>query len=483
MVITSTLENVPVDLLQPILIHLPDRRYLSAAALVSRAFNRAATPLLYRRLDSQVKLNNVLHHPSATLLKRPELAQYVWHVTETGAVQSVMPNITEDIVAALKLCKNLTSATWVDDTLSPEANFLPILDVLMTLPLRELTICTQYDPGERVWARLNTIQGIRRLSVWSLERGPPRVLQGWADVLSSSLTHLELCRCAGVPATILISVFTKLPHLQELCLKGAPSAAIPAIMACLPNLIALDTEYLGFGNYRTPLTPLPRLQRLTVRTGSVDVLGPQKLWTWMRALLPHQNTLKSFTLSAFAVQGQMTVPRQFIVNLTAGHGESLQEFAVGVAQVTLEAVSYMCSTCPQLESLECSVASSDVDMIARAIEAAHNLRTLKLHVAWIADDSVDLPSQYDKFSTGPHIMYPYYTNFPRLPSEGKRIRFTEEQARALMLQTQLRSIGIGDQSYIGRWVWRECSTKVAQDRVQENVVFEVVGDVTDGPFI
>ncbi|KAG1723125.1 uncharacterized protein EDB91DRAFT_183771 [Suillus paluster] len=475
----STLENVPVDLLQPILIHLPDRRHLSAAALVSRAFNRAATPLLYRRLDSQVK-HNVLHHPSATLLKRPELAQYVWHVTETGAVQQVIPNITEDIVAALRLCKNLTSATWVDDTLTPEANFLPILDVLVTLPLRELTIRTQYDPGERVWARLNTIQGIRRLSVWSLEWGPPRVLQGWADLLSSSLTHLELCRCAGVPATILISVFMKLPLLQELCLKGAPSAAIPAIIACLPNLIALDAEYLGSGNYRSPLTPLPRLQRLTVRAGSVDILGPQKLWTWMRALLPHQQTLKSFTLNAFAVQGQMTVPRPFIMNLTARHGISLQEFAVGVAQVTLEAVSHMCSTCPQLELLECSVASSDVDMIARAIEAGRNLQTLKLHVSWIADGSVDLPPQYDKFFTGPRIMYTYFSH---PASDGKRIRFTEEQARALMLQTRLRNIGIGDQSYIGRWVRRECSAKITQDIVQENVVFEVVGDVTDDPFI
>lgn len=112
-----------------------------------------------------------------------------------GTVQrfrQVIPHITEDIVAALRLCTNITSATWVDDTLTPEANFLPILDVLMTLPLRELTIRTQYDPGERVWSRLNTIQGIRRLSVWSLEWGPPRVLQGWADLLSSSLTYLEL---------------------------------------------------------------------------------------------------------------------------------------------------------------------------------------------------------------------------------------------------------------------------------------------------
>lgn len=40
-----------------------------------------------------------------------------------------------------------------------------------------------------------------------------------------------------------------------------------------------------------------------------------------------------------------------------------------------------------------------------------------------------------------------YADSSHLISEGKASRFTEEQARALMLQTRLRSIGIGDQSY------------------------------------
>jgi hypothetical protein len=52
-----TLENVSVDLLRPILIHLSDRKHLSAAALVNWAFNCAATPLLYRTLDSQLLRN------------------------------------------------------------------------------------------------------------------------------------------------------------------------------------------------------------------------------------------------------------------------------------------------------------------------------------------------------------------------------------------------------------------------------------------
>jgi hypothetical protein len=38
-------ENVPVDILQPVLAQLSDRRDLHAAALVSRTFNVAATPV------------------------------------------------------------------------------------------------------------------------------------------------------------------------------------------------------------------------------------------------------------------------------------------------------------------------------------------------------------------------------------------------------------------------------------------------------
>jgi hypothetical protein len=40
-----------------------------------------------------------------------------------------------------------------------------------------------------------------------------------------------------------------------------------------------------------------------------------------------------------------------------------------------------------------------------------------------------------------------YADFGHLVSEDKNIRFTEEHARTLMLQTRLRSIGLGDQSY------------------------------------
>ncbi|EIW80558.1 hypothetical protein CONPUDRAFT_105602 [Coniophora puteana RWD-64-598 SS2] len=440
-------ENVPLDLLSPILENL-ERKDLNIAALVNWTFNRASTPLLYRKLDSRI-INNVLFHPATTLLKRPELAQYVRNITETGSVQKMeayYPTIRRDTLAALRLCTNLYRLTWVDDTETPDENFYPFIDVIRALPVRSLAVRTQYDMGPEVWRELENVDGIEVLSVWTLE-GPPRALQGWADTLGKTLTHLELGRCAGVPPTILISVFMKMPMLQDLRLKGAPSAAIPAIVACLPSLVALDTEYLSPGIYRSPLTPLPRLKRLTVRTGSLDVLGPQSLWPWTNALIPHQGTLETFTLSSFAVHGQMPVNPAFMNRLIEKHGSSLRDFNVGMTQLTLDMVHSLCLKCRELRALVCSVASPDVESIERATVNAPRLQELRLHVQWMPDGN-KADSHTD-----------YHNNWPvPLPRPHFGLgHFTENQARNFMLRpdSQLRAVGMGDNVYTGRWVLRD----------------------------
>ena len=33
-----------------------------------------------------------------------------------------------------------------------EAVFMPFLEVLITLPLKDFTLCTQWDIGDRVWS-------------------------------------------------------------------------------------------------------------------------------------------------------------------------------------------------------------------------------------------------------------------------------------------------------------------------------------------
>jgi len=46
---------MPTDIFYAVLEHLTDRRDLYAAALANWDFNRAATPLLYRTLDTDTR--------------------------------------------------------------------------------------------------------------------------------------------------------------------------------------------------------------------------------------------------------------------------------------------------------------------------------------------------------------------------------------------------------------------------------------------
>ncbi|KAL4079121.1 hypothetical protein J3A83DRAFT_4356105 [Scleroderma citrinum] len=464
----AVFDRLPIELIQPILCQLDDRRDLTAAALVCWSFNDAATPLIYRTIDAHIKDNIVVSHPSTTLLRRRELARYVWHVTETGAALRSNPCMAEDIIAALRLCTNLVSATWVDYDEAAETVFMPILEILMTLPLKELTIRTKYDVGDRAWALLDSKTGICRLSVWSLEWAKSRVLQGWAERLGPTLTHLQLGRCAGVPPAILISVFSQLPLLQDLRVKGVQSAAMPSIMACLPNLIALDTEFQRHGNYHLPSTPLPRLQRLTIRTSSVDVFGPDQLWNWTCSLIPYEGSLQSFSLGSFAVQGRIAIPQSFVTRLLRRHGKSLVQFIVGIAEITPDSLIYLCLDCPSLESLECSVASADMETIAKATEPAKNLRALQLYVLW---------TQAGIIHTTPRVFYSQNTMYGDYSYPNKTVAFSVEEARTLMLRdgSKLRAITLGDVSYSGRWV-RATPERDPGSRCEDDLVFEVVKD-------
>jgi len=100
--------------------------------------------------------------------------------------------MAQEITAALSLCTNLVSATWMDYDEAAEAVFMPFLEVLITLPLKEFTLRTQWDVGDRAWSLLNSMTGIRSLSVWSLDWARPRLLDGWAPQLGPTLTYLEL---------------------------------------------------------------------------------------------------------------------------------------------------------------------------------------------------------------------------------------------------------------------------------------------------
>ncbi len=99
--------------------------------------------------------------------------------------------MTESVLKALRLCDNLYSFTWIDDTSASPTTFLSLLDALRGLPLRAITLRTYSDLGEDAWTLLNTVTNLQKVAIWCMN-GPPRVLQGWAPFLGSTLTELEL---------------------------------------------------------------------------------------------------------------------------------------------------------------------------------------------------------------------------------------------------------------------------------------------------
>jgi hypothetical protein len=109
-------------------------------------------------------------------------------------LQANYPSVTEAVLKALRLCDNLYSFTWIDNKSVSPTTFLSFLDVLRGLPLRAITLRTYSDLGEDAWTLLNTFTNLQKVAIWSMN-GPPRVLQGWAPLLGSTLTELELGVC------------------------------------------------------------------------------------------------------------------------------------------------------------------------------------------------------------------------------------------------------------------------------------------------
>lgn len=171
-------------------------------------------------------------------------------------------------------------------------------------------------------------------------------------------------------------------------IKGAPAAAVPHILAQLPCLRELDTDYNVTGGRILPPKAAgsgrkwPRLEMLTFRTSSVDVGGPTGFWQWARVLAdlesaiehnlgvnhnPSPSTdpqksrasLRVLRLHSFSSLGDIAVPEQFIRFLFETHGPTLVEFACGTTLLSRSDVERMCKDFPRLKEISCSIANAN----------------------------------------------------------------------------------------------------------------------------
>ncbi|KAH8827878.1 hypothetical protein DL96DRAFT_1709196 [Flagelloscypha sp. PMI_526] len=421
--------TLPIEIFSLIIEQLHERADYYTSALVSKEFNRAATPLLYRSLDSNISSKHLTAamQPSRTLLSRPE----------KGALYCGSdPQLLNDTLKALSFCKGLACLTWIETAGENTSSILlRFLDVVRELPVIEINLRTHNDLDENVWSQLVQLSGLRKISVWSMQ-GPPSILKDWTPHLGTTLQRLEL----GVgtfcyPCTELIA---QLPHLQDLRLKGASALAIPTIVSFLPDLQSLDAEFIQGVQYLrsrqsgSPQTPPssgnhPRLTSLTVRTSMDALLFSQALWTWIKDLVPRPG-LEALKICTYRMSmSHPIVPRMFLLEMILLHGDSLKHLALDNALLTLDDIECVCSNFTVLESLECAICLEDFLSFVGAMKNARTLR--KLHLNFYRDPSLQA-------SAWEHME-----------------RFNLEQAWCMMtVLPQLRVIVVESIHYEGKWV-------------------------------
>lgn len=119
---------------------------------------------------------------------------------------------------------------------------------------------------------------------------------------------------------------------------------------------------------------MPTLKSLIVRTNIVDTVGPGKLWTWIKDIVPNPG-LEKLKLHAFTMNnsgyictgaaGKMSsggtmVSEMFLKKLAKLHGDWLREFDIGGVELTMSDIRYLKTSFAKLELLACAVAVPDV---------------------------------------------------------------------------------------------------------------------------
>jgi hypothetical protein len=304
------------------------------------------------------------------------------------------------VLAALPLCTRLRAFVWSGskDTFV-SAHLLSILSALRShASLTSLAVRTTGILTEPCYDALKRFTALESVSLWALD-GPPRYMQGWAGALAGSLRSLDLGRCAGVPGTLLVSALAPLRRLRALRVRGVMSSALPRLLARLPGLTALDTDYVAGALPPPGAEDMPALRHLTVRASSIDVDGPVNLWEWiMRLLAPRRadrdreadgagapGGLESFTLSAFALSGAMAAPHALLAFLVRHHARTLRRFVAGETRLERAGLRLLAGACGALAELGCALAVADANQIADALAPARSLVRAALRVHWLFD--------------------------------------------------------------------------------------------------
>ncbi|KAI6122130.1 hypothetical protein EV401DRAFT_2056560 [Pisolithus croceorrhizus] len=344
--------------------------HLEALCLVNRAFNRFATPLLYRHIyifpwhkDSKSKVFSLFR----TLVECPHLAG----VRPDAEIRDFPKGLsTEDhsslsgrCVRAIRQCTNLKSCTWTKD------------GSLHSELLESLLDCQQLGS----WINGNSAD-LRKISL--IMPSVQIICKAWNN---TSYLQQTLNKCVQASTHVTDGLLESLsPNLAELeCLhildpKVTHKGIGALVSANRSGLFAINLEHLSLSFdmsvFRTLCHRTQAFRRL--RTITLTVPAHTSMLDWARDVY---DLVSSAPLEAFQLYSTD--------KMVTGHGSRLKRISVHRIRVNL-ATPTICSQCPRLEQLFVETERRDLTLtvsfsetgnggivvsLARNLRSTHNL--------------------------------------------------------------------------------------------------------------
>ncbi|KAI6126784.1 hypothetical protein F5141DRAFT_1186126 [Pisolithus sp. B1] len=366
--------DIPLELLIVIFNFVLKPYHLEALCLVNRAFNRFATPLLYRHIyifpwhkDSKSKV-------TMTLVECPHLAAYV----QTLEIRDFPKGLsTEDhsylsgrCVRAIRQCTNLKSCTWTKDGSLHSELLESLLDCQQ---LRELEIngnSAEYDP-----LILTQFQSLRKISLIMPSVHVLNVLPMWIKASEATLRNLRIICKASTHVTdgLLESLSPNLAELECLHIFGCPKVTHKGTGA--PGHLSLSFDMTVF---RTLCHRTQAFRRL--RTITLTVPAHTLMLDWARDVydLVSSAPLEAFQLYSTDVLSDTQMAGDFWQKMVTSHGSRLKRISVHRIRVNLATLHTICSQCPRLEQLFVETERRDLETAASSFSLARNLRSLHI---------------------------------------------------------------------------------------------------------
>ncbi|KAF8470403.1 hypothetical protein DFH94DRAFT_208822 [Russula ochroleuca] len=385
-------EDLPLDLLPQILVHLVLPDHLAALCLVSRTFYSFSVPNLYRRIvilpwhkSSKSRVTQLFR----TLAECPNLACLVHQLEIRDFPKRYGVSFSDEqsmdiYTKGLENCVHLKACTWTrDGSLTSE-----ILSCLGRCPeLTDIAIngghSRHYQPMELV-----QLHHLRKISLIMPSIPVLMILSHWLQTIGRSLTSLSLVckRDTSITDTLLENISHHLSQIEHLNLAGCPRVTNEGVWSIIrynvKNIKELALENLSpdfdMSALGAACTNAGGLTSLRSFTSTIHRKGLTEAWIDATELLLKASPIEVFQNYVPFPDSIGALADTLCVRVVNQHRDHLVRFFSHRQCISLGTVEHVCVNCPRLEELFIAIHYAEMAHLIPILAKATRLRIVQI---------------------------------------------------------------------------------------------------------